>query len=101
MGLIQEFRDFLKEYRILALAVAFIIGSALTSLVQSLVRDILMPFISPLTPNGNWANATATVGPVHIGVGSFMGNVINFVIIALVVFLIAKYVLRQEKVSKI
>lgn len=52
MSFLKEFVDFLKEYKVLALAVAFIIGSALTSLVQSLVNDVLMPIITFFIPQG-------------------------------------------------
>lgn len=98
--LIAEFKDFLQEYKVTGLAVAFIIGIAATTLVQSLVNNIVMPIISPLIPGGNWETAVWTIGPVALGWGPFLSAFINFVIIAWVVFLIAKYVLREEKVSK-
>ncbi len=66
MGILKDFRDFLKEYKVIGLAVAFIIGVALTALVQSLVNDIIMPIISPLVPGGAWQEATLTLGPVML-----------------------------------
>lgn len=100
MGLVKEFRDFLEEYKVLGLAVAFIIGAAATVLVQSLVNNVIMPIVTPFVPGGEWQSATWTLGPVVIGWGAFLAAIINFVIIALVVFLIAKKVMREEKVSK-
>jgi len=100
MGMVSEFMEFLKEYKIIALAVAFIIGVALTSLIKSLVDNIIMPVITPFIPGGAWKLATLTIGPIVIGWGAFLGEVINFVIIALVVFMIAKKVLKEEKVNK-
>ena len=100
MGIIQEFNDFLKEYKVLPLAIAFIMGAAITALVQSLVADIVMPIVSPLIPGGDWQTATFTIGSAVLGWGAFLGALINFVIIALVVFIIAKTVLKEEKVTK-
>ena len=82
------------------MTIAFIIGSALTTLVQSLVNDVMMPFLSLLLPKGDWQSATLQLGPVIIKWGSFLAALINFIIIALVVFLISKKVLKEEKVTK-
>ena len=73
---------------------------ALTTLVQSLVNNIIMPMISPFIPGGNWQTAAFAIGPINIGWGAFLSSVINFVIIALVVFMIAKKVMKEENVSK-
>ncbi|VVB77552.1 Large-conductance mechanosensitive channel [uncultured archaeon] len=100
MTLISEFRDFLKEYKVIGLAVAFIIGAASTTLIQSLVNNIIMPLITPFIPKGEWQKATFNLGPAVIGWGAFLGALINFIIIAFVVFLIAKYLFKEEKVTK-
>jgi large conductance mechanosensitive channel len=100
MGFISEFKEFLNEYKIMALAIAFIMGVALTALVQSLVNDIVMPLVTPFMPGGGWKIATFTIGPITINWGSFLGAVINFVIIALVIFVIAKFVMKEPKVTK-
>lgn len=100
MRLIQEFKDFLNEYKVMGLAVAFIIGVALTALVQSLVKDIIMPVITPFIPGGAWETATFTISSIVIRWGSFLSAVINFVIIALVVFMIAKMIMKEPKVAK-
>ncbi len=100
MRLISEFKEFLKEYKVMGLAVAFIIGVAATALVQSLVNNLIMPLITPFIPNGAWQTFTLTLGPIVLGLGAFLGALINFIIVALVVFLIAKIVLKEEKVAK-
>ena len=100
MGLMKEFMDFLKEYKVLALAIAFIMGAAIIALVQSLVNNIIMPIITPFIPGGAWQTATFSLGPIVIGWGSFLAALINFVIIALVVFFIAKSVMKEKKVAK-
>lgn len=97
MGMITEFKEFLTEYKIIGLATAFIIGAAATNLVKSLVDNIIMPLITPFIPNGAWQTAVFKLGPINIGWGPFLSSLINFVIIALVVFLIAKKILKEAK----
>ncbi|MBN2095617.1 MAG: MscL family protein [Candidatus Aenigmarchaeota archaeon] len=100
MALVKEFKDFLKEYKVVGLAVAFIMGVAVTALVKSLVDNVIMPVVTFFIPGGAWKTATFALGPVIIGWGPFLAELINFVIIAAVVFLIAKMVLKEEKVTK-
>jgi len=100
MKVISEFKDFLKEYKVVGLAVAFIMGIAATDLVKSLVNNIIMPLATPFMPAGQWQTATFSLGPFHIGWGPFLSALINFVILAFAVFFIAKLVLREEKVTK-
>ncbi len=100
MSLWSEFREFLKEYKVMGLAVAFIMGIAATALVQSLVNDIIMPIVTPFIPGGEWKTATLAIGPILIKWGSFISQLINFLILAFVVFMIAKYMLKEEKVTK-
>ena len=98
--ILKEFLEFLKEYKVVGLAVGIIIGLASTALVKSLVDNIVMPIITPFIPGGAWQTATFTLGPIVIGWGAFLGALINFIVIASVVFLIAKFVIREEKVTK-
>jgi len=100
LGIIAEFKDFLKEYKVLALAVAFIIGVAATTLIKSLVDNLIMPTITPMIPGGAWKTFTLVFGPFNWGIGAFIGELINFIIIAIVVFLMAKFMMREEKVTK-
>ena len=100
MGLVSELRDFLKEYKVIGLAIAFIMGVAATALIQSLVNDIIMPIITAFIPGGAWKTATFSIGPIIISWGSFLGALMNFIIIALVIFIISKKLLKEEKVKK-
>jgi large conductance mechanosensitive channel len=97
MGMLQEFNEFIKEYKVMPLAIAFIMGVAITTLVQSLVNDVVMPVITPFIPGGDWKNATIALGPILIKWGSFVSALVNFVIIAVVVFMIAKFLVKEEK----
>lgn len=84
---VKEFKEFLKEYKVIGLAIAFVIGIAATTLVKSLVDNIVMPLITPFIPNGAWEQAKLVLGPFVIGWGPFLSALINFIIIALAVAL--------------
>jgi len=98
--ILKEFKEFLDEYKVIGLAIAFIMGVAATALIQAVVNYLIMPIITPFIPGGTWQTATLTLGPVVISWGALLGAIINFVIIAFVVFMIAKYLLKEEKVGK-
>ena len=100
IGFAQELKEFLKEYKIVGLAIAFIMGMAATTLMKSLVDNIVMPLITPFIAGGAWKEAFFTMGPIVIKWGQFLSDIIYFLIIALVVFLVAKFMLKEEKVTK-
>ena len=86
-GFIAEFFDFLSKYKVMGLAVAFIFAIYLGALVQALVNDLVMPVISLVSPGiSDWQGITA--GPFLIG--DFMGALLTFIIVALVIFLLVK-----------
>jgi len=97
---LSEFREFLNEYKVIPLAIAFIMAIAATTLIQSVVNNLIMPVITPFIPGGAWQTAVFSIGPIVISWGALLGAIINFVIIAFVVFMIAKYLIKEEKVSK-
>ena len=98
--LLLEFMEFLKEYKVIGLAVALVMGLAAVALVNSVVNNLVMPIITPFIPGGEWQTATFSIGPIVIGWGALLGAIINFIVIAFVVFLVAKYALKEEKVKK-
>jgi len=100
MGFVHEFTDFIKKYQVVGLAVAFIIGAASTKLVTALVTDIVMPIVGALIPGGNWRAAALDVGPVRFLVGDFAGALIDFLIIAIVVFAAVKFLMREDATQK-
>jgi large conductance mechanosensitive channel len=86
-GFVNEFKTFLENYKVLGLAVAFILGVYLGALVKALVTDLVLPIVSYALPPGTNIN-TYMVGP--FGIGDFFNAVLTFVIVALVIFLIVK-----------
>ena len=92
-GLSGEFMDFLSKYKILGLAVAFIIAIYLGALVLALVKDFIMPIIGLILDPlglGNLATAQATFSSQNFLYGDFLLALITFLVVALVVFLIVK-----------
>jgi len=89
-GFRAEFMEFLNKYGIIGLAIAFIIGGAAGALVSALVSDILMPIITFFIPGGAWREAVWIIGPIQLSIGHFVGVFIDFIVIAIVVFIMMK-----------
>lgn len=91
-----DFMRFLKEYGIIGLAIAVIIGGKAGELVKAIVDGLLMPIVGLVLPSGDWQKWT--VGPFAIG--SVLGALLNFIIVAFLVYWFAKKVLKEEMVAK-
>ena len=70
---------------------------AVTKLVTALVADLIMPIIGALIPGGDWREATLNVGSIKFMVGDFAGALIDFIIIAIVIFMIVKNIVKEKK----
>lgn len=101
MAFIDEFLEFLKEYRIIGLAIAVVIGASVKDLVNAAVDDLIMPVVEIFLPAGDWQAATWTVYSINFKIGHFIAAMIDFTIIALLIFAFVKYALKKEKVEKI
>ena len=99
--MIKEFLEFLKLYGVVGLAIAVVIGGKANAMVTTFVEGILMPIVGVLIPGGAWKTATLDVGSVKFVLGPFLGAVLDFVIVAALVFMIAKTVLKQDKIAKL
>ncbi len=85
-GLWVEFMDFLSKYKVMGLAVAFILGIYLGELVKALVTDLIMPIITLAMPGVQWDQYS--VGPFMIG--HFVGTLVTFIIVVFVIFVLVK-----------
>lgn len=94
--MVGEFRQFLLKNNVTALAIGFILGAAVGKVVTALVTDFIMPLVGIVTPSGEWRQITYEAAGAKFLVGDFLGAVVDFVIIALVVFLATKWLLRPE-----
>lgn len=100
-GFVEEFMDFLKNYQVIGLAVAVIIGLAAGKMVTAMVNDIIMPIVAVLIPGGDWKTSVLEVGPMKFLIGDFVGAVIDFLIVAIVIFIIVKFIMAGDTSKKI
>lgn len=96
-GLVKEFRTFIERGNVIDLAVGVVIGSAFGKIVSSIVDDILMPLIGVLLGGLDFSNLSIKVGDARVMYGSFIQNVIDFLIIAVCVFILVKAVNKFTK----
>ena len=96
----NEFLDFLKNYNVLELAIGVVIGSAVKDLTSSIADDMIMPIIGMMSPTGSWREIVFTVAGSDFKIGNLIGSTLNFLIIALLVFVVIKKILRIEKNPK-
>ena len=95
--MLKEFREFISRGNVIDLATAVIIGAAFTAIVNSLVNDIIMPIIGILLKGLDFTMLSLTVGDASLTYGNFIQAVINFLIIAFVVFLLVRAVNNIQK----
>lgn len=105
---ISQFFDFLKTFGIIGLAIAFVIGQASSKLITAFVEDIINPLIGLFLPSGSLEQLSAKVTSVSGAIsefryGDFIANIIDFLIIALVVFItyktLSKYKFVEDKIK--
>lgn len=105
-GIVQEFKAFISRGNVVDMAVGVIIGSAFTKIVNSLVNDVVMPALGVITGGINFTDlkyvitpATEEAAEVAIRYGSFIQNIVDFLLIAVVVFMMVKVInkLRAPK----
>ncbi len=95
--MLKEFRDFVMRGNVMDLAIAVILGAAFGAIITSLVNDILMPLIGILMGGVNFTELTYQVGNAVVAYGKFIQAIINFLVIAFVLFLIIRSINRFKK----
>ncbi len=88
--MIKEFKEFISKGNVMDMAVGIIIGGAFTAIVNSLVESILMPIIGVISGGKSVADMSVMVGNAAIGYGAFIQAIIDFLLIAWVLFMIIK-----------
>ena len=96
-GFISEFKEFASRGNVVDMAVGVIIGAAFKAIVDSLVKDVVMPAIGILVDTSSFADIVIQVGGAQILIGSFIAAVINFFIVALVIFCMVKFINRTRE----
>lgn len=91
-NLIQEFKKFIMRGNVVDLAVGVVMGNAFSKIVTSLVNDIMMPIIGVIIGGHDFKNLSITIGKAKIMYGSFIQNIIDFLIIAASIFAFIKLI---------
>ena len=94
---LREFKKFAMRGNVMDLAVGVIVGGAFSSITTSLINDILMPVIGIFVSEASFADLTVTVGSAVVAYGNFIQAVINFLIMAFVVFCMVKGINRLSR----
>ncbi|MCI9432061.1 MAG: large-conductance mechanosensitive channel protein MscL [Oscillospiraceae bacterium] len=94
---LREFKEFAMRGNVMDLAVGVIVGGAFSSITTSLINDILMPIIGIFVSEASFADLTVTVGSAVVAYGNFIQAVINFLIMAFVVFCMVKGINRLSR----
>ena len=94
---LQEFKDFAMRGNVMDLAVGVIIGGAFSAITTSLIDDIIMPLIGIFVSEASFADLSVTVGNAVITYGNFIQAVLNFVIMAFIVFCMVKAINRLAR----
>lgn len=103
--MLQEFIDFLQKFGVIGLAIAFVIGQASSKLVTAIVTDMITPLIGLALPNaGDLKTVSFTIGKSTFSYGDLIANIIDFLIIAFVVFIaykqLSRFRLVEDKTQK-
>lgn len=98
--MIQEFKDFIAKGNVMDLAVGIIIGAAFTAIVTSLVEDLINPLIGLVVGGLDFSGLSFGFGDAQFMYGNFITAVINFLIIAFVVFMLVKAVNRVKAAAE-
>ena len=95
--MLKEFRDFVMRGNVLDLAIAVILGAAFGAIITSLVNDIIMPLVGIMMGGVDFTTLTYQVGDAVVAYGKFLQAIVNFLIIAFVLFLIIRSINRFKK----
>lgn len=101
MKIAKEFKDFIMRGNVMDLAIGVVIGGAFKAIIDSLVADIIMPAVGMITGKIDIASLSVTVGDAELKYGNFIQQIINFLIIAFVIFMVIKGInTAHEKLAK-
>ena len=99
-GIMDEFKEFVNEFNFVALAIGFVIGAASKDVVNSLVKDIISPLLGLFLPKGSLEGIVVNVASAELRVGAFINELISFVIIAGIIFVVAVKVMKIKVKKK-
>jgi len=96
----KEFMEFIKSYSVISVAVAIVMGQAVSKLINAIVEGFIMPILEVMLPGEKWQEAIINIGNVHIKIGLIIAAVIDFFVIAMVIFFFVRYILKIKEIRK-
>ena len=106
MKIVSEFRQFIEQGRVMDLAIAVVMGGAFNAIVSSVVKDLIMPLLSLITRGTSFSDLAIPLGSgpdaAQLTYGNFIGAVVHFILVAIVIFLLIKLYNRfaEKKVAQ-
>ena len=99
MGMVSEFKEFALKGNMIDMAVGIIIGAATGKVVSALVDSVIMPVVGMLMGGVDFSNLSIKVGEAAIGYGAFIQSIIDFIIIAFVIFMLLRFINNMKKTN--
>jgi len=96
----HEFLEFLKNYKVIELAIGVVIGNAVKDLVTAIAQDLIMHVVGIFTPSGSWQELVFTIMGSEFKIGNIISATLDFTIVAVVVFVVIKKILKIEDETK-
>ena len=95
----KEFKEFIAKGNVMDLAVGVVIGGAFQGIVNSLVKDVIMPFVSIFTGKVDFSELKFVIGNTSINYGNFITQIVNFLIIAFSIFIAIRYINKLNRLK--
>ncbi|MBW3018154.1 MscL family protein [Candidatus Woesearchaeota archaeon] len=93
----KEFKKFLKDFRIIGLSTAFVVGMAASNFIQALINDIALPIIRPLVSGSTrWEDIILPIGSVNLRAGSFLSALLNLFLVVLFLYIFVDRILHWK-----
>ncbi len=96
----EDFKNFIKSYGVLGVAIGIVMGQAVAKIVNVIVEGLIMPIVGVLFPSEKWQDAIIGIGKIHVKIGLIIAAFIDFFAIALVIFFFMRYILKVEPPKK-
>lgn len=92
----QEFKQFIRSYGVIGVAIGIVMGQAAARLITACVENLVMPLIGVVLPGNKWQEAVIVIGRVNIKIGLVISAFIDFFVVSVVVFFFVRYIFKVE-----
>jgi len=96
MRLREDFLRFIKSQSILGVAIGILIGQVFAKFINSIIEGLVMPILELFFHGTQWQHITINLGQVRLNIGIVIASMLDFLIVSIVVFLLIKFILKEE-----